>query len=256
MPVRLLLAPAAEGKTHACLEQVRAVTCHTPFAPVVVVLPDRNQAGAFRRRPAAQGGALGVEVYTFGDLYTEILAAAGRSLPVAAEPVVHRALRAAVEALGSRNQLHHYAPIQRYPGFIRALSDLIAELKRARIEPEQFARAMQGQGPRLEELAALYAEYQAAFIRLGWADSEGLGWLAVLALRENPTLLSHWCLLAVDGFDSFVPTQLEALSLLAGQVRDLLITLSGEPGMPRVAHRRFARTLQRLQEKLVYKLDD
>jgi ATP-dependent helicase/nuclease subunit B len=255
MPVRLLLAPAAAGKTHACLEQVRAVACQTPFAPVVVVLPDRNQAGAFRRRLAAQGGALGVEVCTFGDLYTEILSAAGRSLPVAAEPIVHRVLRAAVEVLVSRNQLHHYAPIQHYPGFIRALSDLIAELKRARIEPEQFARAVHGQGPRLEELAALYAEYQAAFIRLGWADPEGLGWLAVLALRENASLLSHWCLLAVDGFDSFNPTQLETLVLLAGQVRDTLITLSGEPGMPRVAHRRFARTLQSLQEKLAPALE-
>ncbi len=255
MPVRLLLAPAAAGKTHACLEQVRAVTCQTPFAPVVVVLPDRNQAGAFRRRLAALGGALGVEVYTFGDLYTEILAAAGRSLPVAAEPVIHRALHAAVEALTSRHPLRHYAPIQHYPGFIRALSDLIAELKRARIEPEQFAQAVRGRGPRLEELAALYAEYQAAFIQRGWADPEGLGWLAVLALRENPALLSHWCLLVVDGFDSFNPTQLEALSLLAGQVREMLMTLSGAPGMLRVAHRRFARTLEALQKNLAPALE-
>jgi superfamily I DNA/RNA helicase len=82
--------------------------------------------------------------------------------------------------------LQHYLPIQRRPGFTLALARLIAELKRARIEPPDFARAVQGRGQRLEELAALYGEYQEALIRLGWADPEGLGWLAVEALQAAP----------------------------------------------------------------------
>src|SRR5262245_39467745 len=134
MATRLLLAPAAAGKTQTCLERVRAALQLAPLINVWVVLPDRTQAAAFRRRLAERGGALGVRVGTFGDLYTELLVLAGEPIPVAPEPVVHRLVRSAIDTLAEQGRLQHYRPIQRRPGFTRALTSLIAEFKRARIE--------------------------------------------------------------------------------------------------------------------------
>ncbi len=250
MPTHLIIAPANSGKTHACLQRLQAALAAAPLAEVWALLPNRTQTGAFRRRLAQQGGALGVRVSTFGDLYAEILAQAGQAIPVAATALVQRLVRASVDALAARGELQHYAGIQRRPGFTLALADFIVELKRFLVEPPQFAAVVGGYGRRLEELAAIYGEYQQALIGLGWADEEGLGWLALQALKSNPALAAGWKLVVADGFDSFIPTQLETLRVLSQRVEAVVVTLSGEPDMTRTAHRRFARTLERLQTEL------
>ncbi len=249
----LLLGPAASGKTHACLARVRAHLQHAPLSPVWVIVPDRHQAGAFRHRLAEAGGALGARIATFGDLYGELLALTDGALPLAPDPVLHRLVQAAVDAQAEAGQLQHYRPVQRRPGLVTALSDLIAELKRARIPPERWLEALRGRGRRLEELAQVYERYQALLIRLDWADREGLGWLAIEALERRPDLATGWYLV-VDGFDSFTATQLDTLERLAGRVAALTLTLTGDPAAPadapRLAHRRFARTLTQLQSRL------
>ena len=50
MSTSLLLAPAASGKTRWCIEKVRAALQTDPAGAVWVVVPDRNQAAAFKRR--------------------------------------------------------------------------------------------------------------------------------------------------------------------------------------------------------------
>ena len=142
MTVRLITAPAGAGKTHACIERVRSVSKQIPMAQVWVVLPDRNQANAFNRRLAKAGGALGVQVGIFQDLYLELLAIAGKSVLLAPEPLVHRLTRAAIDKLAKNSQLHHYLPIVWRPGFTQAVSELDVELKRELIPPEQFAGAV------------------------------------------------------------------------------------------------------------------
>ncbi len=220
-----------------------------------VVLPDRHQATAFRRRLAGSGGAIGARVGTFSDLYTEVLACAGLSLPVTPPAVVHRLAQAAIDAVAGRGHLMHYAPIQRRPGLTTALAALIAELKRARVDPADFAHAVRGRGARLEELGTLYAEYQQMLIALDWADPEGLGWLAVQVLQSTPSLPLQWRLLAADGFDSFNPTQLQALQLLSPRTEETLLTLTGTVDMSRQAHRRFERTLKQIQDALAPRIE-
>lgn len=144
MPAALVLAAASAGKTQHCIGRVRELLRAEPLAEVWVVLPNRLQAVAFRRRLAEAGGALGAHVGTFGDVYAELLARAGRTLPEAGEPVVLRLIQAAIETLADRGDLLHYSAIRDRPGFPRALGRLIAELKRARIEPPHFAAAVRG----------------------------------------------------------------------------------------------------------------
>ena len=54
MTVRLLLGPAASGKTQTCIDEMRASLAAQPLSAAWVLLPDRNQAAAFRRRLAGE----------------------------------------------------------------------------------------------------------------------------------------------------------------------------------------------------------
>src|SRR5512138_1819177 len=99
MPTRLLVAPAGHGKTHHAVERIRALRAAEPLAPVLVLLPNRVRVIEFRDRLAAAGGALGVELLTFHNLYADLLARAGRPSACLAETAQVHLLRAMVDRL-------------------------------------------------------------------------------------------------------------------------------------------------------------
>lgn len=247
MPATLLLAPAASGKTEFCIERLRAVQSEQPLAPIRVILPDRNQVSAFKRRLAGRGGAFGVEIGTFQDAYASVLGQAQQFLPLASEALTHRLVRSAIETLAQTNQLPHYAPIADRAGLTLAVADIIGELKRALIQPEAFAAAVSASHPRLRDLVSIYAEYQRALIALNYADTDGMGWLAVQHLEKDSTLAANLQLLIVDGFDSFNEVTLKFLAPLISRVNETLVSLSGDVEMRRTVYHRFAETRKQLE---------
>ncbi len=60
-------------------------------------MPERLQAGAFRRRLAAWGGAFGVQVGRFPDLLKDILEQAGIFNPLASSPLKYRIIQDSVD---------------------------------------------------------------------------------------------------------------------------------------------------------------
>ncbi|MDP1547365.1 MAG: AAA family ATPase [Anaerolineales bacterium] len=248
---RLLLAPAGHGKTQFVIEQIRATLASKPLSPVIVIVPNSIQAAGFRQRLCAAGGALGVDVHTFHTLYAEILTRAGQPIPLLTDPVRIRLLRDIVDVLCERGAMSHFAALRDKPGFIALLRNTIEELKRARITPDLFADSVKGLGARLEEIARVYSAYQDWLQKQNWADNEGRGWLAAIALESNLTLGTDTRLLAVSGFDEFNPTQLAVLSLLANRAKETLITLTGDIQNPnRSAHHRFHRAQQAIISSL------
>ena len=238
MSLHLLLAPAAVGKTQHCIQRIREINRENPLAPIWVILPNNATAFAFRRRLASVGGAIGVHLGTFYSLYEELLAEAGQLVARLDEPVITYLLREVAVELHHAGALNFFANIHTLPGFRRALHAAIQELKRARIDPNDFTHWAQGRSARLRELARLYTAYQERLLKSDWADGEGQGWLAALALEHDANLARGWRLLVVDGFDEFNPTQLAVLKLLSARADETLVTLTGD-SRERVAHRRF-----------------
>jgi ATP-dependent helicase/DNAse subunit B len=250
MTPRLLIAPAASGKTQFAIDRLRAVKASDPFAPVTVILPNQLQLAEFRRCLAQSGGALGVELLTFHMLYAELLTRVDQRRARLTDPLQIRLLRRCVDQLCEAGKLPYYAALRGKPGFIALLRDTIEELKRARIFPITFHGSVIGLGPRLEELAAIYTAYQDWLQSEDWADAEGQGWLAAIALENNPALGSDTRLLIVSGFDEFNPTQLSVLTLLARRAQETLITLTGDLSRARLVHRRFDRARQAIVDQL------
>jgi ATP-dependent helicase/nuclease subunit B len=250
MSTALYLAPASSGKTFFALHLVRKAVCDLQSIPRLVV-PSRLLVRACRRRLAEAGGAIGVRVLTFDHLYTECLDAAGEVYTQLSEPVQYRLIRAVIDHL----QLSYYRPLVGRPGFVQALQGLLGEWKAARILPDAFAAAVADMGsePRLRELADIYHAYQQRLQEEGWADWDGIAWLALEALEKRaPQVARDWPLVVVDGFDDFTGVQLAVLKVLSQRVGELVITLTGctDADERPLVHRRFCRTLRRLEEAL------
>jgi len=252
MTTHLVLSPGSTGKTQAVIHRILNLRQRQPLAPIWVIVPGQPQARNFKQRLSQAGGALNVRVGTFYAFYGEILAQAGTPLPRLTDPVQYRLLRQIIERRVDDGTLRHYAALRDKPGLVSVMRNLIEELKRARIDPEALARCEYvAQRPRLSELAAIYADYQRWLQDNGWADVEGEGWLAALALENDPALCRDVPLLIVDGFDEFNPTQLAVLRALSERVLDTVITLTGALDSARVAHRRFQRARAALTQWIV-----
>jgi ATP-dependent helicase/DNAse subunit B len=247
MTTQIYLAPAAAGKTSYAIKLAREAAKGLT-AEVRVCVASRLQAQSWRRRLAESGGAIGVQVMTFDDLYLACLGAAGENYTRVEDAVEYRLLQNVV----ATQPLEHYESIRQLPGFPIALQSFIKEMKSARVLPEDLLKAIVSLGdpPRLRELGQLYEQYQFRLQQQDWADYAGFGWLAVEALENNPQILANqWPWLIVDGFDSFTEVQLSLLQILAGRVGELIITMTGLAGdqEPRVVHHRFYRTQQQLE---------
>jgi len=256
LTVSLSLGPAGSGKTQRTLARILEVRRDSPLSPIWVIAPGRLAVAAYRQRLGRAGGALGVRVGTFGDLFQEILGRARSFSPVAPGPVQRLILRQAIQSVAAAGELSHYLPLVARPGFLEAMAEAIAELDQAGVAPKTLGKSSGGPKAKLDELAKIHAAYRARLERSGWVDSESLNARACAALDAAPHLLSDVALIVVDGFDSFEGDQLRALVSLAGAVPELRLTLPGTEGMQRRAHRRFARSFNRLLEAgLQFQLD-
>ncbi len=199
---------------------------------------------------ASAGGALGVHVGTFDDLYTDIMFRSGKILTRLSEPVQRRVLRNVVEDL----PLEYYRSIQDLPGFMQILMDVIRELKAGGITPEDFQSAVKSikSGRRLAEIGEIYQAYQRRLQQEGWMDYIGAGWLTLQALQGEVEIPPGWSPLIVDGFDDFTPVQIQILGELGKRIPELIITLSGENDRASrpVVHKRFQRTREELESVL------
>ena len=246
---RLYLAPASAGKTAFALAKARAAARELQ-ARTRLCVSGRLQVASCRRRLAFQGGALGVQVMTFNQLYTECLGAERENL----EPIGDTAQFRLLRTISKKQNLDFYGSLVDKPGFIQMQQKFVADLKAARILDRDYLDAVSNLGdePRLRELGLIYEAYQLHLGQKGWADYAGLGWLAVERLEKRDEVARDWPLLIVDGFDSFTNVQLDLLKILAGRVGEFIITLTGaggDEGQRRV-FKRFNKTREQLEKAL------
>jgi len=239
MAITLITGPANAGKAELVLDAVRRHSAHAQD-PLLVV-PTRADAEHYLRELAGEGVAMGVRVERFAGLTAEIVHRAGIAQPVLAGLARERLLRSLAE-----RELSASAG----PGFVRALSDLLGELRTRRVSPARLVGALDawneadGAGAGRAELGRLFVRYDAELRRLGRVDAEQLAVRALDALRERPALWGATPVLFY-GFDDLAPLQLDAIETLGGVVdAPVTVSLAYEAGRSAFAGR--AATFQAL----------
>ncbi|MEM6283881.1 MAG: UvrD-helicase domain-containing protein [Chloroflexota bacterium] len=254
MSIELLLAPVGAGKTEQALERIVWQSEHTPFARIMVLLATERQVNEFRNRlidyTAEKPVFFNVEFFTFYDLYTRILEAAGQPTRSLAEAARLRLLRVLIQRLVDSGELEVYSKIASKPGFVRIVANFIYELKQAIIEPQQFSDItdeLLGRRQQDTELARIYHTYQNRLREHDIVDREGEGWLALARLEQDKTLHTDVDLLVVDGYDQFTPLQAQIVALMAERVGEVLVTLTTVPEREATVGKRFVQAQQALQ---------
>jgi len=250
LPVNLILAPAASGKTQACLQRIQSLRQDEPLAPIWVLVPDAQNIAYFRQRLIRTGGGMGIKIGTFRALYTDLLERPGHFTPVITSAMEYRMVQLVVKAAYTAGELNHYAAIKNKPGFISVLQNVFSELRSAYISAEQFLDYTDSAPPSKRELAFLYARFLTQLEAIGWIDTDGQIWEAIAALRCNSRAATHIRLLLVDGFTAFAGARLAFLKQLSGQVGEMLITLPGTQDSTRTIHRRTQTVIKSLMHEL------
>jgi ATP-dependent helicase/DNAse subunit B len=231
MPITLITGPANAGKAQLVMQAVARHIAHGQ-EPLLVV-PTRADVEYYLRELAGERTAMGVRLERFAGLVDETVRRARLSDP----PIGRLARERLLEALASRRST---APAR--AGFVRALSDFVAELEVRRIDPQRLGKALSvwcaADGPTpAAELGRLFAAYRDELERIGRLDREQRAVRALDALRRDPALWRGTPVLFY-GFDDLTRLQLDAIETLGRVVGvEVTVSLAYEPGRTAFAGR-------------------
>ncbi len=143
----------------ALFQSIRELKADDPLAPAVV-LAGSNLARLYLQRRLAEaiGSHINIRFLTFVDLARSLaeenfLCAGARELPSEGQSALCRNLSRGL------SDADYFKPLSEFPGFPRALASTFTDLEDAGLA-ELPADAAPASLPKLESLAALYAEYQ------------------------------------------------------------------------------------------------
>lgn len=247
MPIRFVIGRAGAGKTHHCLEAVRARLREDAVCGPRLMLLVPEQAGLQMERAiidpvSGVGVAHRAEVVSFQRLAVRLLEAADTrgyvALTEAARAMILRRLLAA-----HRHELRYYARAAReghaptrMAGLVERLGRGITELIEEAVDPDDCARAVEQIGDDPSADAAQRAKlHDLALIYRAYVEQLGDRWLDParrLELARRYLGRCSWlrgAMIWVDGFASFSGQERATLMALARLAAHVDVTLLGDP---------------------------
>lgn len=186
-----------------------------------------------------------LRVFLFDGLTRYILRQAGHDRRPIEDGMKYFLLEQVIARLAAAGTLQHIPAIARLPGTVESVGQVIGEIKRAGMTPQQLREFINTQQPEARDLdiAAIYEAYQQTLdeCRLMDADEATAGALQVLQSRPDlPPGLAQTTTLFIDGFFDFTPIQKNLLRYLIERIPEVVVNLTYDPRHPTV----FAEPLQ------------
>ena len=250
--VECLLSRPATGKTRYCVDRILNHLRQEKSSQVWAITPGSYQARAFRKNLAAGQPVLGVRVGTFLDFSKsvhELNLLPGQQAPASLQAAI---ITGILERRRQAAALQAFGPIEAFPGFVKVLRETFSELQTELVEAERMM--IEASTAEEKELASLYEEYQTLLKHAGLDTPAGFMRRAAEMMGEKSAKLSNRDLIVVDGFDEFTKVELTVLTGMVNSGAQILISLPGEEGSPRVAHKKGLATLKKLRERFPVKL--
>lgn len=235
MSIRFILGRAGTGKTHHCLDAVRARLREDPLWGHRVVLLVPEQASLQMERALIADPAVAAysraEVLSFRRLARRVLSETGglgdRVLTPLGRVMV---LRHLMER--HRDRLRAYAGVLGKSGFVAEVSAAVVELMHEQVTPEMLEQALVGMpahsatARKVHDLACIYAAYR-DYLRDGPADPERF--LELAAERLGSCAWLGGCEVWVDGFAGFTRQETSLLVAVAELVSRMEVALLLDP---------------------------
>ncbi|QGJ72272.1 Hypothetical protein PBC10988_39900 [Planctomycetales bacterium 10988] len=232
--IQMIRGPASSGKTGYLLEQYREALAQRPWRACVWLAPNHRAVAEIRNRLLTKEfpSCPYPGIMTFSQFADHIVRASGKRVRPLTESMKRRLISDLITRFHRQKKLKHFGGIAHTTGLLDLFVEMIDELKRLEIWPEDFAAALtRDRVPRQKdnELLAIYSAYQDVLLRGNFFDPVGRFWTARQYLQEGQRRpFENLQYLVVDGFIDFSFTQVEILECLAGRCEQIFLSLPGE----------------------------
>ena len=260
MSIQLVIGRAGTGKTRHCFNKVIELCQKDPLGPPVWWIVPRQMTFLVERMLACESGLAGVcrvRVVSFDRLVEQVLSEVGgtsapRVSTVGRQMVIGRLLRR------EQKRLRFFRASARQSGLPGELERTFAEFERCGIDPQMVAnqfvaptgkggdddntqKAPGGNGDnngnnrnaladKLHDLSLLYDAYH-EFIGTERLDPHKRRLKVLESMRACPSLLGSHCF--IDGIHDFTAFEQQAIAVLAGVCRSVVVTLLLDPKLAR-----------------------
>ena len=243
MPLQVLIAGAACGKTIEVLKRIYSELSTAELKKIWVVLPDRRQVNSLRTNLISRGNLLGVAIGLFPDISKEILLKSDQYHAEAPNTILHRIVLEVVQVHSLQGTLGELEVIKDKPGFIRLLHQKFSELSQAGFTGTESETA----DPQLAVILGLYQSYRERLMQFQLIDPNQTIGMAAAELASNPRWVQAWDLVVVDGFERFTPPQQDLICRLSEAGVRVMVTLAGDDPHGRMVYRRAQENLEKLK---------
>ncbi|WP_372503687.1 helicase-exonuclease AddAB subunit AddB [Acididesulfobacillus acetoxydans] len=232
--MRFVLGRAGSGKSHFCLEEIRARVREDPGGAGLFLLVPEQATYQMELRLAATpdlGGMLRAQVLSFRRLGWRVLSEGGGGLGAALGELGKRMVLRRI-LLQKQGELSVLAPSAKRQGMADLLARTIAGCKAYRLKPEDLKRTAEAAdgklAEKLKDLALIFGEYEQMLGR-GLRDPDDALMLMSARLAQIPSLCQAevW----LDGFKGFTPQELGVIEQLLRVCSLVTVSLPLEPGL-------------------------
>lgn len=232
MSLRFIYGRAGSGKTHLCLNEIKA-QISTFSKPLILLVPEQFTFQAEKQLIATLGlgGFLNTEVLSFRRLAFRIFNMAGGITyphihPAGKSMIIHRILDK------MQNNLKIFSKASKQPGFVNTLITLITEFKRYNVTPQVLQEAvnsLDGANPLKDKLSELYSIYDTfeETLKQKYRDSDDD--LTLASQKWDSISLYSNAQFWIDGFTSFTPQEYELIQKLMQKAQRVNVTFCTTP---------------------------
>lgn len=167
------------------------------------------------------GSAFEINLFTFDDIVNKIL----ENIPIKKidNPMKNIIMKQVLEKLKSEERIIYYRDFVHMEGFIFSVNDIIGEIKRSLINPEEYLKKCPDM-PNYREIGIIYREYEDFLNRYNLYDREGEYFKSIELLRDSE-VLEDIDFIIIDEFYDFRPIELAILKELIKGNMDIYINM-------------------------------
>lgn len=225
--MKLVLGRAGSGKSYYCMNEIKENLLNEYDGSLIYIVPEQFSLTAEYdvSDVIGRGGILEVDVMSFKRLCYRIYNEFGYKSATISKSAKAMLVYSIMKDL--EKELILLKGVDKKPGLVSTICDLISEFKRYNVTPEMLTNTdtkNERLSNKLKELSYIYAEYEKR-IDGKFIDSDDDLRIVMNYLAQSKML--QGAKIWIDGFDGFTPQELEVIKAL-NKVADVTIAISND----------------------------